>query len=115
MTTRIEVDFNSRDDAGHVPAPMADADGPLRVGDMVEAYDDAGYRCFAIASSVAGASVSLDPLWQTFAAPNESRLVRVTTPPGLWSIWKNGLTVTLSLTTSRQPAKSTTGREPVPA
>lgn len=96
--TRIEVDFNSRDDAGYVDAPIADADGPSRVGDHVQTYDDQGNRCLAIVARVTATRIGLDPLWQTFAAPSESRLV-VVSPPGMWAVWKNGLTLSLQPTT----------------
>lgn len=97
MTTRIEVDFNSRDDAGMVPALAEDADAPLRVGDPVEAYDDEGYRCLAFVAGVSGVVVALDPVWRAFAAPGDARMVVTALPPAMWADWKNRLTVAFSL------------------
>lgn len=111
MTTRIEVDFNTRDDHGFVAALLADADGPVRVGDEVQAYDEEGYRCLAIVTAVAASHVSLDPLWQAFAAPGESRLV-IAPAPGVWVDWKNGLTVALRAPTAFRVNAPTTAPQP---
>lgn len=110
MTTRIEVDFNSRDDAGMVPAPIEDADGPLRVGDQVEAYDDEGYRCLAIVATVAGEFVALDPVWRAFVSPDQPRIVLTLVPSTMWADWKNALT--LALTRLSSPAPEAITSEP---
>jgi hypothetical protein len=73
--TRIEVDFNNRDDQGLVPANAAEASGPIERNSIVEAFDDEGYRCFAMVGSVRHDVVTLSPLWETFAAPDAARLV----------------------------------------
>ncbi len=80
MTTRIEVDFNARDETGHVPAALSEADGPVRVGEYIDLYDDDGYRCLALVSEVAGERVAASPLWQTFTSESESRLLPVRGP-----------------------------------
>ena len=74
MTARIEVDFNSRDDLGRLPAPMSDADH-LEVGQIVDAFDDDGNRCLARVSALAGGWASLAPFWETFADEESSRLL----------------------------------------
>jgi hypothetical protein len=73
--TRIEVDFNDRDDSGLIPASTADADGHLVRGAWVDAFDDEGYRCLATVGSLHAESVTLIPNWNTFTEPNESRLI----------------------------------------
>ena len=113
--TRIEVDFNSRDGEGMVPALAEDADGPMRVGDAVEAYDDEGYRCLAVVVARAGDIVALDPVWRAFAAPSEARVILIGTPPAMWADWRNRLTVALSPVSIMRPVSSTTGREPAVA
>lgn len=116
MTTRIEVDFNSRDDAGMVPALFADADAPLRVGDTVEAYDDEGYQCPALVTALTSTVVSLEPLWRAFAGPNDARIIVTATSPAMWTDWKNRLTVSLSpATVVTGVESSTTTREAAPA
>jgi hypothetical protein len=107
MTTRVEVDFNSRDDAGRVPARLEDADVPLRVGVEVEAFDDAGNRCLAVVASIAGDVVALDPIWTSFAVPTASRLVLVAAP-GLHARWTSTLSATLSVMRDISPLEQTT-------
>ncbi|MEK6720586.1 MAG: hypothetical protein AABZ33_07960 [Chloroflexota bacterium] len=117
MTTRIEVDFNSRDAGGALPALIADADGSIRVGDIVESYDLEGYRCPAIVARVSEGIVALDPLWRAFAAPNEPRIVLTRPVEAMWAGWTNRLTVTFSRATVIVPPNRprTSSREQVPA
>jgi hypothetical protein len=75
MTTRIEVDFNDRDDEGLIPANPADATGPLRRGAWVDAFDDEGYRCLATVTGLTTNRVTIQPNWNTFVEPTESRVV----------------------------------------
>lgn len=112
MTIRIEVDFNSRDDAGMVPALVEATDAPLRVGDLVEAFDDEGYRCPAVVARVEGGIVALDPAWRAFAAPGEARIVLTSAPPAMWAEWKNRLTIALAPVSVVQPAFPATGSTP---
>jgi hypothetical protein len=93
MTTRIEVDFNSRDDEGRLPALIQRPRTRLKTGTVVQAYDDEGYRCVAVVSSVRNGYAALDPLWQTFAAPGESIVssMRTSLPDAVE--WKNQLTM----------------------
>ena len=96
MATRIEVDFNSRDDEGFVPALVTDADGPLQPGTWVEAFDAAGFTCLAMVISATGAVAALDPIWRTFAEPGESRLVLANQPGSMTAgEWSSPLSVTL--------------------
>lgn len=110
-TTRIEVDFNNRDDAGFVPALLADADGPVRVGDAVELFDDEGDRCIAIVAAVSGPTLAADVLWQTFAAPGESRFVLTSVPDGLWSSWRGRLAVMFQPVARLAPPNVSTGAD----
>jgi hypothetical protein len=66
MPTRIEVDFNSRDEAGLIPAYVADITGPYGVGSTVEAYDVEGNRCTGRIASITGEHLAIEPFWQTF-------------------------------------------------
>jgi hypothetical protein len=75
MTTRIEVDFNDRDDQGLIPANTADAEGPLRRGVWVDAFDDEGYHCLATVARLTSSVVTLQPNWNTFVEPGESRVL----------------------------------------
>jgi hypothetical protein len=109
MTTRIEVDFNSRDAAGMVPALVEDAEGPLRVGDFVEAFDDEGYRCLSVVASVQGDMLALDPVWNAFAAPDEARVVIAGAPSTMWTDWKNRLTVGIWPVAIARPIQPSTG------
>ncbi len=117
MSTRIEVDFNSRDEAGTIPALLADADGPVRVGDTVETYDAEGYRCPAVVARVADGILAFDPLWRAFAPPNEPRIVLTRNVEAMWAGWTNRLTVTFSRATVVMPPSRprTSSREQVPA
>jgi hypothetical protein len=75
MTTRIEVDFNARDAVGHIPAALSEADGPVALGDYVDMHDEDGFRCLAFVASIGEGSLGATPLWSTFAAEGESRVV----------------------------------------
>ena len=91
---RIEVDFNSRDASGFVPALIGDADGFPSHNELVDLFDDEGNRCFAVVAGT-GDVLALTPLWQTFVEPNRSRMV---IDPGFGvAEWRNALTVYLSL------------------
>lgn len=111
MTTRVEVDFNSRDDAGRVPASLSEVEGPLRVGETVEAYDDDGNRCLVIVTSLSGRAIALDPVWRTFSSRDESRLVVTGAPFDLWADWRNRLTVSFVQATVTGPTPFTSNRE----
>lgn len=97
MATRIEVDYNSRDDAGLIPALLEDASGHLHVGDTIETYDDAGYRCLAVVESVVGERAAMNPLWQTFATPEQASAWIERASPRLLPEWTNRLTVYVSV------------------
>lgn len=75
MTDRILVDFNSRDDRGYLPAARRRLVAVPAVGSLVDAMDDEGNRCLARVVAVDPRSVTLEPLWQTFAPPEQSRLL----------------------------------------
>lgn len=111
MTTRIEVDFNSRDDAGRVPASLSGVEGPLRVGETIEAYDDDGNRCLVIVTSMSVGAIALNPVWRTFSARDESRLVVTGAPYDLWADWRNRLTVSFVQGTVTRSARFTSNRE----
>lgn len=111
MTTRVEVDFNSRDDWGMIPAPLGGIDGPYRVGDTVEAFDDEGNRCTGLIASIAADSVAFEPFWPTFAPPDANRLI-VTSARGFTTRWTSGLTVAISARL-RPMAASTGGTQSV--
>jgi hypothetical protein len=91
---QIEVDFNSRDDQGYVPALVADADGPLQLGAWVEAFDLAGFHCLAMVVGIADEVIALDPIWRTFSRPGASRL-RLQPIAGRRFEWSGPLSVTL--------------------
>ena len=71
----IEVDFNSRDDAGHIPALI---DEPVAVGELVDMFDDEGNRCLGRVAGFHGGSVAIRADWAAFAAETESRFVVTT-------------------------------------
>ena len=73
--TRIEVDFNDRDESGLIPASIADADGPLAPAAWVDAFDDEGYHCLATVGTLTDELVTLEPAWATLAEPRASRLL----------------------------------------
>lgn len=75
MITRIEVDFNDRDEQGMIPASPADAEGPLRRGAWVDAFDDEGNQCLVTVVKVTPDMASLVPNWNTFIEPGESRVL----------------------------------------
>jgi hypothetical protein len=106
---QIEVDFNSRDENGYVPALVSSADGPLQPGAMVVAVEHG--------------VVALDPIWRTFTKPHASRL-RLQPIPGRRFEWTGPLSVTLVPRVSHGPrntrdmerSHSTTGAaQPEPA
>ncbi len=103
--TRIEVDFNSRDDAGLLPAAPTDSDGPVMPGQAVELFDDEGNRCLATVIA-SGDSLALAPIWQTFAGPDQSRLV--VSNGVMRAMWRNPLTVLLSWPPRLRQVVSTT-------
>ena len=82
---RVEVDFNTRDDAGLVPALIEDAAVPLAVGDRVDAFDDEGYRCLAEVASINNVTAQLAPIWQTFSEPGEAFATVQRVSPRMWS------------------------------
>ena len=92
---RVEVDFNSRDEYGMVPAATADADGPVRVGDLIETFDLEGYRCPGVVARLVNQTVAIDPVWRAFAGPEEARVVLTTAIESMWPNWRNRLTLTL--------------------
>jgi hypothetical protein len=92
---RVEVDFNSRDEYGMVPAAYADADGPVRVGDLIETFDLEGYRCPGVVARLANDGIAIDPVWRAFAAPEEARIVLRRPIELMWPDWRNRLTLTL--------------------
>jgi hypothetical protein len=115
---RIEVDFNSRDGHGMLPAAIADADGDVRVGDFVEAFDTEGYSCPGVVARLANESIAIDPVWRAFAAPQEARVVlRWSSSDLMWPDWRNRLTLTFW--PRQRPAHtlqpSTGPAEPAPA
>jgi hypothetical protein len=75
----IEVDFNSRDDLGCVPAEIK-GPGPRR-GDRVDLHDDEGNRCMARVVGEAGGYISLSPEWDTFTLAGHSRVVVADSAP----------------------------------
>ena len=104
--TRIEVDFNTRDERGLIPAPVADINGAFRIGDMVEAFDEDGNRCSGRIAQQSGAYILIDPVWATFTTPDASRL-RILRATGLSSSWVSGLSVVLTPTSLRPSVGST--------
>lgn len=92
---RVEVDFNSRDEYGMVPAAIADADGPVRVGDFIETFDLEGYRCPGVVARLANQTIAIDPVWRAFAAPEEARVFLRSSSELMWPDWRNRLTLTL--------------------
>lgn len=113
----IEVDFNSRDEYGMVPAAIADADGPVRVGDFVETFDLEGYRCPGVVARLATETIAIDPVWRAFAGPEEARIVLRSSSELMWPDWRNRLTLTLwpRQMPSHAPETSTGIGEPAPA
>jgi hypothetical protein len=106
MTTRVEVDFNSRDDWGRIPAPLADIEGPLRLGDAVEAYDEEGNRCTGFLAAVEGEYALIDPTWATFTPPDRARVALVSTV-GCLARQVTGLSIAVSL--GVRPSATTSG------
>jgi hypothetical protein len=91
---QIEVDFNSRDDNGYIPALVSDADSPLQPGAWVETFDLAGFHCQAMVVGVQDGVLALDPIWRTFTRPGASRL-RLQPIHGRRFEWASALSVTL--------------------
>ena len=74
MTTQVRVDFNTRDEQGHVPAYVGTLDHLPAVGEVIDAVDDEGNRCNARVGIV-GSVIALAPEWRTFVEPTGGRLV----------------------------------------
>jgi hypothetical protein len=72
MTDQITVDFNSRDAQGFVPASRRRLATLPDVGSIISAIDHEENRCLARVIAVGPASITLEPLWQTFATPEQS-------------------------------------------
>lgn len=87
MTTQVLVDFNTRDEQGHVPAYVGTLDHLPAIGEAIDAVDDEGNRCIARIVGIVGSIIALDPEWRTFVEPtdNSNRLVPNRAPRG-WSI-----------------------------
>jgi hypothetical protein len=85
MATRIEVDFNTRDDADDLLAPLGDAEGPVQPGALVDCFDDEGNRCLGLIAGFSTHSVAVTPLWATFVRPGEGRALveTIQSPPDL--------------------------------
>jgi hypothetical protein len=103
MTRKIEVDFNSRDDNGFVPALIRHPRTRLPIGSVVQAFDDEGYRCVAVVESLTDGLPTVSPLWQTFAAPGESLVTNASASPALLATWKNMMTLSISRVVSQIP------------
>lgn len=85
----LNVDFNSRDERGFVPAV-----GAARVGEDVDLVDDDGNHCMGRVSYAEADRLSINPAWATWADEGESRLVLAPQPgPWLSPRWLNPLTV----------------------
>ena len=80
MTDQITVDFNSRDAQGFVPASRRRLATLPEVGSIISAVDLEENHCLARVIAIGPASITLEPLWQTFATPEQSRVV--TNPAG---------------------------------
>ena len=87
MTDRIWVDFNSRDENGLVPAARRRIAHVPPVGTLVDSVDDEGNRCLARVTQVGPSVVTLEPLWQTFAGPDQPRVVPGTEPASFLLSW----------------------------
>jgi len=65
---RVRVDFNSRGPRGTVRASLRRADGPVRLGDTVVAYDphedDMAFEATVASIDESGGRVLLDVMWQ---------------------------------------------------
>jgi len=85
MTMQILVDFNTRDEQGHVPAYVGTLDHVPAIGEVIDAVDDEGNRCIARIIGIVGPVVALAPEWRTFVEPTDNRLVPDRAPSG-WSI-----------------------------
>ena len=80
MTDQITVDFNSRDAQGFLPASLRRLATLPDVGSIISAVDYEENRCLARVIAIGPASITLEPLWQTFATREQSRVV--TNPAG---------------------------------
>lgn len=89
MTTQVSVDFNTRDEQGHVPAHVGTLDQPPVLGDLIDAVDDEGNRCIARIAGIAGSIIALAPEWRTFVEPTDSRLVPDRAPRGWLISWSS--------------------------
>ncbi len=74
MTDQVTVDFNNRDAQGFVPASLRRLGTLPEVGSIISAVDLEENRCLARVIAVGPASITLEPLWQTFATPEQSRV-----------------------------------------
>jgi hypothetical protein len=81
MNDQITVDFNSRDAQGFLPASLRRLATLPEVGSIISAVDLEDNRCLARVIAIGPASITLEPLWQTFATPEQSR-VDTNTPRG---------------------------------
>jgi hypothetical protein len=70
---QVLVDFNTRDEQGHVPAYMGTLDRLPAIGEVIDAVDDEGNRCIARVVGIVGSVVALAPEWRTFVEPSGSK------------------------------------------
>lgn len=113
MTMRVLVDFNTRDEQGHVPAYLGTLDHLPAIGEVIDAVDDEGNRCIARIAGIVGSVVALAPEWRTFVEPTDNRLVPNRAPRG-WSIsWSSSTSMLVERDATRGVQlnrKTTSGR-----
>lgn len=74
MTTQVLVDFNTREERGHVPAYVSTLDHLSAIGEVIDAVDDEGNRCIARIAGIVGSVIALAPEWRTFVEPTHNGL-----------------------------------------
>lgn len=105
MTAAIHVDFNRRDDDDNLIAAVRRLDALPHPGDIVGVRDDEDNRALARVLDVGERAVVLEPLWQTFAAADQPRLVPEAASSILIGAWTTATTVSYATTVTTGSAE----------
>lgn len=94
MTQPLHVDFNRRDHNDHLVAAPRRVDVLPKLGQTVDVVDDEDNRALARVVLIDSRQIVLEPLWNTFAGAEESRMIPTGSPATFLEAWSTATTVT---------------------